>query len=104
MRYCGKIGYRITRDAGHGVWKEELIERTAKGDVLKVVNRNQQGESINDNFTVSNSISIIADPFALSNFTSIIYCVWLGVKWKVSSVDASQRPRLILSLGGEYNE
>lgn len=105
MRYYVKIGYKKTYDDGHGVWKEELTERGAKADVLKLDSRNQQNnDSINDNFTISNRISIIADMYALSNFTSIIYCQYLGVKWKVTSVDASNRPRLILSLGGEYNE
>lgn len=104
MRYCGKIAYRKTYEDETGIWREEITTRTYKGDVNKNYSRNTQGESINDNFTISNTISIVADPYALSNFTSIIYCEWLGVKWKVSSIDASQRPRLILSLGGEYNE
>ncbi len=105
MRYFVKIGYRRTYDDGNGLWKEELTERGVKADVLKLDSRNQQNsDSINDNFTISNRISFVADMYALSNFTSIIYCQYLGVKWKVTSVDPSQRPRLILTLGGEYNE
>lgn len=102
MRYCGLIGYRITVDKGKGIWEEKIIERRFKGDVTRASSRNQQGESINDNFTISNNLSILADEFALSNFSSIIYCKWLGKKWKVNSVEI-QHPRLILSIGGEYN-
>lgn len=110
MRYCGTIAYRRTYEEtdengeGNGIWKEDITKRTYKGDVIKNYSRNSNGESINDNIQISNSISIIADPYALTNFTSIIYIEWMGIKWKVSSVDATNRPRLILSLGGEWNE
>lgn len=110
MRYCGKIAYRVSveqkdsQGRPNGVWVDEKVIRTYKGDVLKNYNRNSNGESINDNSLIQNNISIVADPFALTNFTSIIYLEYLGVKWKVSSVDASNPPRMILSLGGIYNE
>ena len=110
MRYCGKIGYRVTYEKTDengkpiSVWVEDITERPYKGDVLKNYSRNSNGESINDNFHITNSISIVADPYALSNFTSIIYCIYLGVKWKVTAVDASSLPRLVLTLGGVYNE
>ena len=111
MRFCNKVGYRITHEVldsegnGTGVWKAEIIERTYKGDVMKNGYRYNNGESINDNVTITNSINILTkDNFAWSNFSSIIYVVWLNQKWKVSSVDSSQYPRLILTLGGVYNE
>jgi hypothetical protein len=31
------------------------------------------------------------------------YVEFMGAKWKVSSVDATKRPRLVLTLGGLYN-
>lgn len=103
MRWAGKVGFRFTVKGEHSVWTEEIKERNYKGDVVRNTYRNSQGESINDNIAVNNSISIVADPYALSNFTSIIYCIWKGVKVKVNSVEI-QHPRIILSLGGEYNE
>ena len=110
MRYCGTVAYRTTVERvdengeGTGIWDEKIITRTYKGDVTKNYSRNSNGESINDNYQISNSISLIADAYALSNFTSIIYIMWMGVKWKVSSVDASNYPRMIFSLGGVWNE
>jgi hypothetical protein len=62
----------------------------------------EPGEQLNDNITVSNSISIIADPFANQNFHAMRYVNWMGANWKVTNVDV-QRPRLILTIGGVYN-
>lgn len=110
MRYCDKVGYRRTYEVldengdGTGVWKEEITVRTYKGDVVKNASRNSNGESINDNRLLSNSISIIGNPYALTNFTSIIWIEHLGVKWKVSSVDVTNYPRMVFSLGGVWNE
>ena len=110
MRYCGVVGYRITVEKldengiGHGVWVPQIIERTYKGDVIKDYSRNSDGESINDDRLISNNISIVADKYSLSNFTSIIYCKWMGIKWKVTSIDSTSPHRLILTLGGVYNE
>lgn len=109
MRYCAKVGFRFTQeqrdsqDRPNGVFKEEIVERTYKADVMSYGYRNQQGESINDDYKINNKLSIVAcDAFTISHLNSIIYCEYLGIKWKVTSVDI-QRPRLIISLGGEYN-
>ena len=103
MRYSGKVGYKMTIDKGKGIWETFIKEIPYKGDVVRNTTRNQQGESINDDITFSINISIVADPFAFTHFNSIIYCTWRGVKLKVNSIE-EQYPRLILSLGGEYND
>lgn len=101
-KYYGFIGYAETVETSTDVWEEVITEREAKGDVLKAVRRLSGSENLNDNVTVSNRISIVADPFAYSNFHSIRYATWMGAKWKVTSVEVSY-PRLILDLGGVYN-
>jgi len=58
---------------------------------------------VNDDISISNQISIIADPFANNNFHAMKYVVFMGAKWKVSEVTV-EYPRLILSIGGLYNE
>ena len=109
MRYCSKVGFRFTEEQKdsqgrpNGVFKERIEERTYKADVMTYGYRNQQGEGINDDYKITNKLSMIAcDAFTISHLNSIIYCEFLGIKWKVTSVDI-QRPRLIVSLGGEYN-
>ena len=111
MRYCAKVGFRFTHEKldedGNptSIWVEDIIERPYKADVISYGYRNQpQSDSINDNYSISNKLSLMAcDAFVIYHLNSIIYCEYLGVKWKVTSVDI-QRPRLIVSLGGEYNE
>lgn len=106
-KFFGKVGYAITTEKTingepTGVWEDVITERNYYGDVLKSATRWQPTEGVNDNLTVSNSISILADAFANQYFSAIKYVEWLGVKWKVENIEV-QRPRLILNLGGVYN-
>lgn len=103
-KWYGKVGYAETVETAPGVWDEVFTERPYFGDVTSI-RRNLQttGESTNDNITINDVISIVADPYAYDHFYSMRYVEYMGALWKVSSVDATQRPRLILSLGGIYN-
>lgn len=108
-RYYGVIGYAVTceqvDESGNptGVWVDEITERRYYGEVTKNLTRWQNANGINDNLGISNKISIIADPYAYQNFSHIKYAEWMGVKWKVTDIEVA-RPRLIMSIGGEYNE
>lgn len=102
-KFYGPIGYGITSETAPGVWTDTIVERNYRGDVLQNYRKVSQGESINDNIDVSNRLSIISDPFAMQHFHTIKYVKWMGAAWKVITVDASQRPRLILTIGGVYN-
>ena len=102
-KWFGKIGYAETTETSPGVWKDHITERSYFGDVNRNNRRLQPTEHLNDDINVSNEISIVADPYAINNFHSMRYVEFMGTKWKVSNVDATQYPRLILSLGGVYN-
>lgn len=102
MRYFGNVGYAIATEKVPGVWENHITEEALYGDVIRDIHRRDSSGEVNDNLNVSNTISVLASPFALTNFQSICYVEWLGTKWKVSSIDV-QLPRLILSLGGVYN-
>lgn len=101
-KFFGKVGFGITQETSPGVWVDKITERDYRGDVTKMVRRLEGSEYLNDNLTVSNTISILADAFANENFFAIRYIQWGGARWKVSSVEV-QRPRLILTLGEVYN-
>lgn len=101
-KFYGPVGYGVTEETSPGVWTDQIVERNYFGDVLKNFKKNSAAENINDNIDVSNSISIISDPYAMNHFHTIKYVKWMGAAWKVSSVDV-QYPRLILSIGGVYN-
>ncbi len=101
-KFYGPIGYAIPEETKPGVWIDKIVERYSDGDVL----RNSSGwstnpDSTNDNLTINNQISIIADPFAYQNYHSMKYVEFMGAKWKITNVDV-QYPRLILSVGGLY--
>lgn len=102
-RFCGMIGYGITEETSPGVYELQSVERLYYGDVTRN-NRNwEKGEGLNDDFNVSNLISILADEFAYAHLYAMRYVEYLGTKWKIKSIDV-ERPRLVLSIGGVYNE
>ena len=90
-------------DTNPGVWSEEITEREYFGDLIRNVRRLQTSDKLNDDINISNEISIVADPFAYQNFHSMRYIEFMGSKWKISNVEV-QYPRLILTVGGVYNE
>ena len=102
-KWCGIIGYAEQVETTPGVWSEQITERKYYGDVIRNNRRLQSAGKLNDDINVGNEISIIADPFANNNFHSMRYVEFMSTKWKVTTVDV-QYPRLILSLGGVYNE
>ena len=101
-KWHGIIGYVNTEETKPGVWTEQITERKYSGDAIKVSSRWQSGVSTNDNLTLSNQISIVADPFAKLNFSSMRYIEFMGTRWEITDV-AVQYPRLILTIGGVYN-
>lgn len=102
-KWHGVVGYAETKDKGLGVWEEEITERNYYGDVIRNTRRLESASQVNDNINISNEISIVADPFAYQNFHSIRYVEFMGAKWKVSNAQP-QHPRLILTIGGLYND
>lgn len=103
MRYSGEIGYYETKEVKPGFFKETITFRKAYGDVLRNVKKDQTSNTINEKLNISNSISIVADPYAREHFFNIRCARWQNALWEVKSVEV-QWPRLNLELGGIYNE
>lgn len=101
-KWFGKVGYAETIETKPGVWKEEITVREYFGDLTRNTRRLQSSANLNDNITIANEISIVADPFACQNFHAMRYAELMGTKWKISNVEV-QYPRLILTLGDVYN-
>ncbi len=106
-RFYGIIGYgeSIEDPPLSGVWVNSINEYHYAGDVIRNTRKLIEGETPNDlnlDISVGNSISVVADDYAVNNFSSIKYVVWMGVAWAVTNVEI-RRPRLILSLGNVYN-
>lgn len=101
-KFYGKIGYAQTIEITPGTWKEVVTERSYTGDLIRNTRKLQGADKVNADITVSNEVSIIADPFANGNFHSMRYIEFMGAKWKIESVEVMY-PRLILTIGGLYN-
>lgn len=101
-KFYGTIGYAVTEETRPGVWVEKITERNYSGDVIRDTRRYNPGEGLNDDLTINNQLSIVADPFAEQNLFSMRYVNWMGACWKVTNVEV-RRPRLILTIGGVYN-
>lgn len=102
-KFYGTIGYAMTNEKKPGVWVEKIVEREYYGDLIRNTRKLQNSSQVNDDIDISNEISIISDPFANENFYAMRYVTFMGAKWKVTSVEV-QYPRLILTVGGVYNE
>ena len=102
-KYCGVVGFAVTKETSPGIWMDQITERTYSGDLVRNSSKwVTSSDSTNDNLNINNQISIIADPFAYQNFHTMKYVEFMGTKWKITSVEP-QYPRLILSVGGVYN-
>lgn len=102
-KFFGKVGYIQTVESEPGYWEEQTIERDYYGDITRNISRYQQDNKVNDNITINNILSIVADPYANENFQHMRYVKWMDTKWKITNIEV-QYPRLILTLGGVYNE
>lgn len=103
-KYYGMIGFSIQKETRPGVWQEVIHEHPVFGDIYKHENKTENGGSVNNSIVRTSQISFIADSFANEHSSNIAYATdEFGNKWAVKSVDF-EFPRLILTLGGVYND
>ncbi len=103
-RFFGMVGYGDSAETppGSGIWVDVITEFPYQGDVIRKTRNLEDGESVNANIIVGNSISVVADEYALEHFFNIKYVRWAGALWTVTTVEV-RSPRLILNLGSVYN-
>lgn len=102
VKFFGEVGYGVTAETKPGIHKQVIEEYSYYGDVSQNARNLVASDQLNDDITVDNSISIVADAFANEHFFAIRYVKWQGVRWTVSKVTVAS-PRLILKLGGVYD-
>ena len=101
-KFYGVVGYGESQETSPGVWADVLVEFPYYGDVVRNSRKLEEGPGLNNDLTVGNSISIVADAYAREHFFAIRYVEWAGALWTVSDV-VVESPRLQLRLGGVYN-
>lgn len=103
-KFKGMVGFAVTVEKKPGIYVEEIVTRKYSGDIHRINRRLEPSGNINDNINISNEISILADAYAFNHYYAIRYIEFGGAKWKVANVDATKRPRLVMTMGGLYNE
>jgi hypothetical protein len=101
-RFFGKVGYGESAETTPGVWVDNIVEYSYYGDVVRNSRELREGQVLNDDLSVQNSISIVADAYANEHFFAIRYVEWAGTLWTVDTVEVLI-PRLLLRLGKVYN-
>lgn len=102
-KYCGKLGFVETVEVEKGIYEEKIVERTYKGDVLSSRVYRESPDKVNGDLKISNSLSVVCDAYFQKSAFGLRYATWMGTKWSISSIEI-QRPRVVLTLGGVYNE
>lgn len=102
-KFYGIIGYAMTEETSPGIWEERIFKRHHYGELIRNTRKIQTSESVNDNIDIANEVSILADSFAYGNAYKMRYIEFMGAKWKITSIEI-QYPRLILTIGGIYND
>lgn len=103
-RFYGRIGFVTQEESpiGSGIYVEVPYERMYRGEVTRNYKRWDNASQLNPNLNISNTISILADPYVNANLSNVRYVKWLDNYWSVTSAEVSDR-RLVLSIGGVYN-
>lgn len=104
-RFFGPLGFVTFSEIpeGSGIWKSIPVERAYRGNVIKNVRRwDTANDQVNDDINITNTISIVADPYVSDHLNELRYVKWLGNYWKITSIEVVS-PRLNLSIGGVYN-
>lgn len=101
-KFSGKVGFGYSQETKPGVYEDLIVEHVYYGDVVRNTRRSEQGDQVNNDISTSNSISIVADPYASEHFFAMSYVEWAGTRWTILEVEV-QSPRLLLRLGGVYH-
>jgi hypothetical protein len=101
-KFHGRVGFGEPAETSPGVHEDVIVEREYFGDVIRNSRSMSQGENLNQDISVNNSISVVADTYAVSHMFAIRYVEWAGSLWTVTTVDV-EAPRLILQIGEVYN-
>ncbi len=102
MKFYGPVGFVEKTEKRPGVSTLTPVEYNYAGDVLRRSIRYKSNDSVNDDISPENQISILSDPYARNHVGAMRYVKWMGTAWKITDI-SMQYPRLILTLGGPYN-
>lgn len=103
MKFYDAIGYgeSVETPEGSGIYEDVITERKLRGEVLRNSRALEEADKVNNDRTVGNRFTVVADAYASENHHAIRYVKWMGQRYLVTSVTV-EPPRLILIPGGVY--
>lgn len=101
-KYAGEVGYVTTVETRPGIFTPSEHVRFMRGDIISQSKRYEGGAKVNDDISLNNRITLLGDAYSFANYMFLKFVTIDGRRWKVSSVEVA-RPRLILTVGEEYN-
>lgn len=104
MKYYGAIGYTDTREVAPDDWDEVIVERNYYGDIYRKNRVLNDSGYVNGEIDYNIELSILADPELRNHIDTMRYATVDNTKYTITSVDPTSYPRLILSIGGVYND
>lgn len=104
MKFYDAIGYAesVERSDNSGVFEDIVVERMLYGDVLRNTRAQDEGDKVNNDISIGNRFTLVADGYAAENFESIRYIKWKGRRYLIASVEYAP-PRLLITPGGVYH-
>lgn len=102
-KFYGQIGFATTKEVKPGIYKEVIEEKSYYGNLTKSSRSLYSSEYANDDINISNTISVVADPYSLQHIFNMRYVIFQGAKWKIKNVEVKER-RIDLTVGGLWNE
>lgn len=97
-----RVGYAHSEEVAPGKYEDVYEEHWYYADVLTNARRTGSASRIVSDYTITNSFSIVADPFAKHNYDKMVYIEFQGVLWEVS-IATIDYPRITINVGGVYN-
>lgn len=101
-KWFGQLGFVENKEKEPSVYEEVVTERDCYGDLTRNTRRLQSSDKVNDDITLGNTLSVVADPYITEHFCDLRYVTLYGGKWKVTDVTV-EYPRLTLTLGGLWH-
>lgn len=102
-KFAGLVTYAAQQETKPGVWTNVVTKRPMRGDMLRAGSTVQNDDKVNSNISLNHRISLIGDAYSFGNYFNIKAVSVDGYNWEVTSIEL-QRPRIIVTLGGLWNE
>ena len=102
-KFAGLVGYVTQEETAPGVWSPVEQTRMMKGDFYMESSRHQNGDKVNKDISLNHRISLVGDAYAFDNYYAMRWIEIDGIKWDIVSLEV-KRPRIIVNVGGLYNE